>query len=618
MAFRAWNRGLAATEIPQNSPGETFPGNSTNAFGVWLYNGTSWFPDPTFPGASECPGNTVLWAGKLDYWLIPSQSDQSLTLCRFDGENLVWEPLTLPAASLAHLSLAQGKPAGTITGGTCFAWDNCWFFGTDGIQVHWDGQELTDDTPGLGDTPWLQGDFTAAAGVTTAGGANVGLAVNSGKMSVQPCLPGQQDSTGRACTITEQDSTGGSTTFEQGSTTTCPTPTSCPLSTQPDGSPAPAAFGSSGGPWSPLAFAPPDQTTVNILGMDGAGDAWAAAQPVQPTGGGLLTSAEPAPLISLAPNGTELECPGFGESVDAGSFTYGPGSTGFQWNSLAVVPDASMPDGNEVFAGAFNTAAVTPWNSIPGVSTVAEPAIVQGACGNPSTGTPATMTISEFRILDPLDSDQSSAQMVPADAGAAITAMSGSATNDVWAAAGVGFWGRGSTTTGNSADLGGPQRPHLYQFTDGQTPDALVGDDNETRPSLFTLSPPVFQVETTTVTVTPSVTTTTTKQKGKTKRKKLKPAIYGVRTRLQHGGTRKRPTYTLHLIFKLRRPTTVGLEALHGKRVVARAPMRRFKGRTGELSLPLQRKAWPTRLKLTTSPGQNGSGHSAPQPASQK
>src|SRR5262249_19565413 len=47
MAFRAWNRGLAAT---------TNPGASSTPFGVWLFNGNRWYPDPTFPGTRVCQG----------------------------------------------------------------------------------------------------------------------------------------------------------------------------------------------------------------------------------------------------------------------------------------------------------------------------------------------------------------------------------------------------------------------------------------------------------------------------------------------------------------------------------------------------------------------------------
>src|SRR5262249_3703643 len=79
-AFRAWNRGLAATAPITSADKATYS--------VWLYNGTRWFPDPTFPGAKTCPGTTVLWAGKLDYWLIgrsEASSATSVELCRFDG-----------------------------------------------------------------------------------------------------------------------------------------------------------------------------------------------------------------------------------------------------------------------------------------------------------------------------------------------------------------------------------------------------------------------------------------------------------------------------------------------------------------------------------------------------
>ena len=61
MAFRAWNRGIAVTE--QEGLTSTPPE-------IWLYNG-EWRRDGTFSAQSKnCTGNTVLWAGKLDYWLV--------------------------------------------------------------------------------------------------------------------------------------------------------------------------------------------------------------------------------------------------------------------------------------------------------------------------------------------------------------------------------------------------------------------------------------------------------------------------------------------------------------------------------------------------------------------
>ena len=55
MAFRSSIRGLAAT-APQVD-------GSNNPYGVWLFNGTRSFPDPTFPGNGACAGSTVVWAG---------------------------------------------------------------------------------------------------------------------------------------------------------------------------------------------------------------------------------------------------------------------------------------------------------------------------------------------------------------------------------------------------------------------------------------------------------------------------------------------------------------------------------------------------------------------------
>src|SRR5262249_36610448 len=74
-AFRSWNRGLAAAAPP--------PGVGKTPFGVWLWNGARWYPDPTFPGSGVCQGDTVLWAGKLDYWLVGPGSQNWPSICRF-------------------------------------------------------------------------------------------------------------------------------------------------------------------------------------------------------------------------------------------------------------------------------------------------------------------------------------------------------------------------------------------------------------------------------------------------------------------------------------------------------------------------------------------------------
>src|SRR5262249_11629471 len=99
MAFRAWNRGVAATVSTALKAGGERAGTP---YGVWLFNGTRWFPEPTFPGQSVCKGTTVVWAGKLDYWLVGGPAWASL--CRFDGINHVWAPEPVPEATLLHAS----------------------------------------------------------------------------------------------------------------------------------------------------------------------------------------------------------------------------------------------------------------------------------------------------------------------------------------------------------------------------------------------------------------------------------------------------------------------------------------------------------------------------------
>src|SRR5271170_332696 len=101
MAFRAWNRGLAATT-------ETgFYSGGKNPLGVWFFNGAEWFPTPGFPGSSACPGHTIVWAGKKDYWLVGGAPWQNL--CRFDGELLHWDEIPIPKATLEHVAEFPGS-----------------------------------------------------------------------------------------------------------------------------------------------------------------------------------------------------------------------------------------------------------------------------------------------------------------------------------------------------------------------------------------------------------------------------------------------------------------------------------------------------------------------------
>jgi hypothetical protein len=494
----------------------------------------------------------VLWAGKLDYWLIgPSFNSgtpvQQTTVCRFDGVNLQWEQLSLPPATLARLPTDnQGNRHGGITSGACYAWNNCWFFGDDGIEAHWDGQTLTDASPD-GSSPWLQGNFTGAVAGTDSSGNSFGLAVKSSRMS-----------TGNA-----------------------------PAPSQPDGSPPPQLFGSQGGPWEPLSYSTPSNaqpndpftTDLTAVSADSQGDAWAAGDPATGPSGAY---SGPAPLLRLTETGAPV-CEANG--ANGNPFTFqASGHLGYTWQGLST-----FPDGSGLASALYNSGRS--WVTSSGGQTYTisngdpEPALVHALCGQ-------SATVTELRRPDPFYANQSSAPTVPADFNGWATAVAANAPNDAWAATTDGNWVF-SDSAGNPH--GGFTAPHLYHWTDGQPPAAPSGDDNESRPSLFTLDAPVYQVAAPTVVVTSPVVTTTQTQ-APPRKVKLPPAIYGIHTRLRssHG------TYTLYLTFKLRRPVTLGLEGLRGRKVVASTGLKHFKGRSGQLALKLNRKHWPTRLSLET------------------
>jgi hypothetical protein len=181
-----------------------------------------------------------------------------------------------------------------------------------------------------------------------------------------------------------------------------------------------------------------------------------------------------------------------------------------------------------------------------------------------------------------------------------VSAVAASADNDAWAATGAGKW---VTSTAGGGQTSGSLSPHLYQYTDGQPPNAPSGANanDDQRLSLFTLSPPVYQV------ISPVVKKAPTKHKTikkKLRPKHLPPAIFGIRTKL---GPRVHGVYTLHLLFRVRRPVTVGLAVLHDKRIVARTSLKRFNPGIGELSVHINRAHWPTSLKLLTPPAKHTS-----------
>jgi hypothetical protein len=539
MAFRAWNRGLAVTGWPflHNA------GPVSVAYGVWLYNGSNWFPDPTFPGSAVCPGSTILWAGKLDYWLIgPSRAggapSPERTLCRFDGVNLQWEPLSLPAATLARFPPSNflGSPAGGINSGACYAWNNCWFFGDDGVAVHWDGRSLSDASSGLGVSPWLEGDFTSAVAGTDSTDNAFGLAV-----------------------------TRSSVTLSDGS---------APLPTAPDGS-APIQlyeFHNGLAPLaSPPAYYPPASTDLTMASADSQGDVWVAGTPA--TG----QSVGPAPFLTrLTDSGTSEPC--------AGSPSYSPGPGAYTWSALST-----FPDGSAVASGGYVNSA---FQFGLGPFADREPVLVGVSCAGHGWGTSGAGV--QFRIPDPTAADQQNGTPVPADFGGTATAVVANASNDAWAATSDGAWAIGPD--GSGGYITGALRPHFYHWTDGQPPDAVAGDDNESRPSLFTLDAPVYQVGAPTVVVTPA-TITTTQKSGRPTRVKLPPAVYAIKSSLVHSPN---GVFTLYITFKLRRPVTIGAQALRGSVVVASSGLKRFTGHSGRLALTLDRRRWPTRLRFVT------------------
>jgi hypothetical protein len=540
MAFRAWNRGLAATALE----GSTEPGR-TSPFGVWIFNGVRWFPNPSFPGKAVCPGHTILWAGKLDYWLVGATSWGPL--CRFNGATNEWTPLNVPSATLARESQLNGKGeletnAGRITSGACFAFNNCTFFGTNGVVLDWDGKKLVDASPDLSNT-LVQGEYTAATTATDASGDLLGAAIGASGESAESEVPLRRDP------------------------------------------PAPAQmYSSAGGAFSPLAFAPftrplagdPYHTDLVAVAFGPAGQGWVAGNPAgirlkenqgsnvvnnpEHGRGGQLINGEPQPdpLIPVTPSG-EQWC--FGPP--ANRFTFGPGSptgavvSSFLWSSITV-----LPGGNEALAGGRIVK--------PGAQ--AEPVLVSARCG-------AGTTVTRFQAENPVVPGT----FVPADITGSVTAVAATAANDAWVAT---TYGEELTATGQTPSR---QPPTLYRLSNGQPPDEPEGDDREERPSEVTEEAPtvIDEPEAPPVEVVgPPATVTQTR--GVT----LPPAVYDVKVKLD------KKTLTLNFTFKLRRPATVGAEALRRKRVVSKAKPRYFTGHKGRLLLKLNRKRWPTRVRL--------------------
>jgi len=572
MAFRAWNRGLAATEANRGEP---------TPYPVWIFNGTTWYPAPLgLPrgpsGERVCRGNTIVWAGKLDYWLVggePGGSGKWADLCRFDGAHLEWDPLEVPEATLDRVTPAPtaenphpAPAAGTVTSAACFTWNNCWFFGTYGTVVHWNGEVLTDASPPLhplltGEQSLL-GEYTGAVARQNPAGEPFGVAVSG--------------------------------TSERSDLK--------PLQTLADGASPAQLYASSGQTFSPLAFTPiteppfttpqsedPYRTDLVAVDFDSAGQGWVAGNPAglrtgtapsphdpSPPGNRAFSSPspQPSPLLPVSASGGTSVC----EGPPGERFTYTavPAATAaagaFLWSSIAVFPFSG-----EALAGGRMRRAVVGEGPNEDAS-VGEPVIVRAGCDKSTSAT-------RFHIPDPTHPGFTA----PADREDGVTAVVANAANDAWAATGEGG------LTAAAGQSGYDEPPQLYRLSNDRPPEAPEGNDNESRP-LPEPEPPTYVIEPPPPepSAPPPVTVS------QARRVTLPAAVYDVKARLHTTKIHGRTYLSLYLTFKLRRPVTVGAQALRNGRVVSAARPRRFSGRAGLLILKLDPKHWPTKVHFIT------------------
>jgi hypothetical protein len=554
LAFRAWNRGLAATTSPD------LP--EKNAYGVWLFNGTSWEPSIGFPGPKTCPGHKVIWAGKLDYWLyggLGGVRSEWGSLCRFDGQTLEWQAFELPETAQLRLQEGTGTKLGTLTSAACFAWNNCWFFGSFGVVLHWNGEALLDASPELLSN-WPRSEYTAAVGRVSPSGSPFGLALGSVfeffSHHEEPTLGPEGEKRWAYY----------------------PAP-------KHNGSFAPELYASSGGPFSglPGSLSPeakyPGRTELTAVDFDAEGHGWVGVGPAGKRWSNAFGEAPPeeiptetpAPvaLVPISTSGTRAtSCKGPPER----RFTFtaiGPGvpftEPRFFWLSLAAVPVASRAEA-EAMAGGF---------SQPAASSAGEhePVIVRATCEGQTS-------VTRFRLEVP------TLGFLPDDRNGSVTAVAATnAANESWAAAEEG--GLPPNPVKEIPPVSEP--PHLYRLTDGEPPDAPEGDDFEERPVHLTIEAPTVVLEPPPPPPPPPPPTAV----NHTRHVKLPPAIYDVKAKLR--GKRN-----LYLSFKVRRTVTLGAEGLRHGHVVAEAPPRRFTGRTGVLVLRLNPKRWPTKVRFIT------------------
>jgi hypothetical protein len=270
---------------------------------------------------------------------------------------------------------------------------------------------------------------------------------------------------------------------------------------------------------------------------------------------------QPSPLIPVSALGPAPSCPG----PPPTRLTYTPEyhsitSAGAElWSSIAVLPS------DEALAGGKM------WGATEGAQAPAgEPVIARANCEGATTLTRFTEGSSG-----------------PADPAGDITALAAGSANEAWA-------------TSSEGRIGGPtdstfELPHLYRLTNGEPPEGPEEDEEEPQrhheeeegaeeePPVYVEPPPApVPVE-----APPRVTRTRTT---------LAPPIYDVKTRLRTTRRQAQVNLSLYITFHVRRPVTIGAQALRYGRVVSVARPRRFAGHTGQLVLSLDRKHWPTKV----------------------
>ena len=254
-----------------------------------------------------------------------------------------------------------------------------------------------------------------------------------------------------------------------------------------------------------------------------------------------------------------------------------------------LTPDpATLDAGETMTADALAGGQLTPsaTGGTPNDDGSPEPLLVRAGCDSLPAAT-------RFRIADPFSTDPSKAP-VPAGRGGFVTDVAATAANDSWAATTAGSLVR-PTDFGAIA----PQRPHLYRFRDTEPPAAPAGDDVEPRPLVFEADPPIF-VELPPDAEPPVPPSTTVTQPGPvaTRQVRLKPAIYDVRSKVVAS---KRRRYTLEIRFRVRRTVTIGVEALRGRKVVGSSGLKRVRAPRGKLTVRLDRRRWPSRIRFTSA-----------------